>query len=123
MVRLGAQVRQRLPILLIVITLAACGGCVTATATTGPTVAGPTVAALASPTMATTRTAATPPGSPAAIQPTPIPRTGGSRDLILSTTTSTQDSGLLDELLPRFEQQTGYKVKTVSVGSGAAIAL
>ena len=58
-----------------------------------------------------------------AAQPTPIPRPGGPQDLILSTTTSTQDSGLLDVLIPRFEGQTGYRVKVVSVGSGAAIAL
>jgi tungstate transport system substrate-binding protein len=44
-------------------------------------------------------------------------------DLILATTTSTQDSGLLDVLIPMFEQQTGYKVKTVAVGSGEAIKM
>lgn len=44
-------------------------------------------------------------------------------DLILSTTTSTQDSGLLDVLIPVFEKKTGYKVKTVAVGSGQAIAM
>jgi len=45
------------------------------------------------------------------------------KTLILATTTSTQDSGLLDELLPRFEKQTGYTVKTIAVGSGQAIAM
>src|SRR3982074_2046859 len=44
-------------------------------------------------------------------------------DIILATTTSTQDSGLLDVLVPLFQQQTGYQVKTVSVGTGAALAL
>jgi tungstate transport system substrate-binding protein len=44
-------------------------------------------------------------------------------DLILATTTSTQDSGLLDLLIPLFQQQTGYNVKTVAVGTGAALAL
>ena len=43
--------------------------------------------------------------------------------LILATTTSTQDSGLLDELVPLFEKQTGYAVKTIAVGSGQAIAM
>ncbi len=43
--------------------------------------------------------------------------------VILATTTSTQDSGLLDVLLPLFEQQTGYSVKTIAVGSGQAIAM
>ncbi|HEY7317785.1 MAG TPA: substrate-binding domain-containing protein [Candidatus Binatia bacterium] len=45
------------------------------------------------------------------------------KNIILSTTTSTQDSGLLDVLVPLFEKQTGYTVKTVSVGTGAALAL
>lgn len=44
-------------------------------------------------------------------------------DLILATTTSTQDSGLLDVLIPEFEKKTGYKVKTIAVGSGQAIAM
>jgi tungstate transport system substrate-binding protein len=43
--------------------------------------------------------------------------------LILATTTSTQDSGLLDVLIPMFEGQTGYQVKTVAVGTGAALAM
>jgi len=45
------------------------------------------------------------------------------RTVILSTTTSTQDSGLLDVLIPLFEKQTGYSVKTISVGTGQALAL
>jgi tungstate transport system substrate-binding protein len=45
------------------------------------------------------------------------------RNVILSTTTSTQDTGLLDVLVPLFEKQTGYVVKTVSVGTGQALAL
>ena len=46
-----------------------------------------------------------------------------NKDIILATTTSTQDSGLLDVLLPVFEQKTGYKVKTVAVGTGQALAM
>ena len=45
------------------------------------------------------------------------------RNVILSTTTSTQDSGLLDVLIPLFEKQSGYVIKTVSVGTGQALAL
>jgi tungstate transport system substrate-binding protein len=45
------------------------------------------------------------------------------RTVILSTTTSTQDSGLLEVLIPLFEKQSGYSVKTVSVGTGQALAL
>ena len=44
-------------------------------------------------------------------------------DVILATTTSTQDSGLLDVLIPVFEKKTGYKIKTIAVGSGQAIAM
>jgi tungstate transport system substrate-binding protein len=43
--------------------------------------------------------------------------------MILATTTSTQDSGLLDELVPRFERGSGCSVKTVAVGSGEALEL
>ena len=46
-----------------------------------------------------------------------------SKIVILSTTTSTQDSGLLDVLVPLFEKMTGYTVKTLSVGTGQALAL
>jgi tungstate transport system substrate-binding protein len=47
----------------------------------------------------------------------------GSKDFILATTTSTQDSGLLDVLVPAFEKASGYSVKTVAVGSGEALKL
>ncbi|MGH7355730.1 MAG: substrate-binding domain-containing protein [Candidatus Rokuibacteriota bacterium] len=43
--------------------------------------------------------------------------------VILSTTTSTQDSGLLDVLVPLFERQTGYTLKPIAVGTGQALAL
>jgi tungstate transport system substrate-binding protein len=43
--------------------------------------------------------------------------------MILATTTSTQDSGLLDELVPRFEDESGCSVKTIAVGSGEAMEL
>jgi tungstate transport system substrate-binding protein len=36
-------------------------------------------------------------------------------DVILATTTSTQDSGLLDVLIPIFEEETGYVIKTITV--------
>ncbi len=44
-------------------------------------------------------------------------------EVILATTTSTYDSGLLDELLPAFEEETGFKVKPIAVGTGEAIAM
>ncbi len=46
-----------------------------------------------------------------------------SGSIILATTTSTVDSGLLDALIPLFEKQTGYTVKTIGVGSGMAMEM
>lgn len=51
---------------------------------------------------------------------TPRPRPANPQ-LIVSTTTSTVDSGLLDALQPIFEEQTGYKLTILSQGSGAAL--
>lgn len=45
----------------------------------------------------------------------------GQRDLLLASTTSTEDSGLLDILVPAFEERTGYEVKLISGGSGQAL--
>jgi len=45
------------------------------------------------------------------------------KDMILATTTSTQDSGLLDVLVPAFQDATGYVVKVVAVGSGEALKM
>jgi tungstate transport system substrate-binding protein len=57
-----------------------------------------------------------------------LPSTAGpagaqSNIVIVSTTTSTQDSGLLDVLVPMFERKSGLTVKTISVGTGQALAL
>ena len=60
---------------------------------------------------------------PAATPPLPAAGPSGEKSLILATTTSTQDSGLLDELLPAFTRDTGWQVKTLAVGSGQAIEL
>jgi tungstate transport system substrate-binding protein len=54
---------------------------------------------------------------------TQVPAAPANPNLILATTTSTQDSGLLDVLVPIFEKQTGYKVKTVAVGTGEALKM
>ncbi|NVN93438.1 MAG: substrate-binding domain-containing protein [Desulfuromonadales bacterium] len=51
------------------------------------------------------------------------PVQAASKNLILATTTSTQDSGLLDVLIPLFEKESGYFVKTIAVGSGQAMAM
>lgn len=51
------------------------------------------------------------------------PAQAAQKNLILATTTSTQDTGLLDVLLPIFEKKTGYFVKTIAVGSGQAMTM
>jgi len=61
--------------------------------------------------------------APTAIPPTPQPIAPANPNLILATTTSTQDSGLLDVLIPLFEAETGYTVQTVAVGSGQAMEM
>jgi tungstate transport system substrate-binding protein len=68
------------------------------------------------------------PTKPTEVPPTAVPPTSGpakpaNLNLILATTTSTQDSGLLDVLIPMFQEQTGYTVKTVAVGSGQAMEM
>ncbi len=66
---------------------------------------------------------------PTAVPPTeaptevPAPAAPANPTLILATTTSTQDSGLLDVLIPLFQEQTGYTVQTVAVGTGAALKM
>jgi tungstate transport system substrate-binding protein len=62
------------------------------------------------------------PATQAAATAVPTPtQIGGS--MILATTTSTQDSGLLDALVPLFKQQTGVDVKVIAVGTGAALEM
>lgn len=90
-------------LLILVIGLSACAPAATPVPTSVPTVV--------------------PPAEPTAVPPTAAPAGPANPNLILATTTSTQDSGLLDVLIPLFEQQSGYKVKTVAVGSGAAIQM
>lgn len=64
----------------------------------------------------------TPAPSTPTTQPTATPtKIGGS--MILATTTSTQDTGLLDALVPRFKEQTGIDVKVIAVGTGAALEM
>ncbi len=57
------------------------------------------------------------PATPATSAPQP------AQELVLATTTSTYDSGLLDAILPDFEQKTGIKVDVVAVGTGQALKL
>lgn len=86
--------------------MTACGA--SATPTAAPATAAPAATEAPTATQAPTEAPVAAPANPA---------------LILATTTSTQDSGLLDVLIPMFEEQTGYKVQTVAVGSGEAIKM
>lgn len=60
--------------------------------------------------------------APAETEP-PVVEPPSNPTLILATTTSTQDSGLLDALIPIFQDQSGYTVQTVAVGTGAALKM
>jgi tungstate transport system substrate-binding protein len=51
------------------------------------------------------------------------PLAAQSRDILLATTTSVRDAGLLDAILPAFERTSGYQVKVIAVGSGQAMEL
>jgi len=110
--------------LLAAVVLAACAAPTAAPTPVPPTAVPPTavpataVPATASPATAAPAAAASPvPGTP-----TSVTRTN-PKEIILATTTSTRDSGLLDVLLPVFEQNSGYTVKMVAVGSGQALAM
>jgi len=54
-----------------------------------------------------------------------LPTAAAAEDdvLLLATTTSVRDSGLLEELLPAFEERVGVRVKTIAVGTGAALRM
>jgi tungstate transport system substrate-binding protein len=52
-----------------------------------------------------------------------LPGSGESQQLILATTTSTEDSGLLGFILPNFEEEFNIEVKVVAVGTGQALQL
>jgi len=89
-------------ILLSVFLVSACGPAAAPAPTAAPTSAPPTAAPTAEPT-----------ARPAPENP----------QLILATTTSTQDSGLLDVLVPLFEEETGYTVQVIAVGTGQALQM
>ncbi len=69
------------------------------------------------------RAAAVTTGTPATAAATAATAVRGPKDIILATTTSTQDSGLLDVLVPAFEKASGYHVKVIAVGTGQALQM
>ncbi len=50
-----------------------------------------------------------------------LPAAGDEKFIIVQSTTSTQNSGLFDQLLPKFQEKTGIEVRVVAVGTGQAI--
>ncbi len=127
----------RLLLLALIVTMlaAACAPAPTAVPpapTTAPTqapaatqAAAATTAPTAAPTVAATKPAAATTAPTAAATATSIRSsiTGSGCHLILSTTTSTADSGLLPFILPDFEKKFNCKVDVVAVGTGQAIAI
>ena len=97
--------------LILALTLSACG----------PAIPTPFDAAQGEPAPAAEASAAT--EAPVIEAPIEAPAALASPNIILATTTSTQDSGLLDVLVPMFEKQTGYTVKTIAVGTGEALKM
>jgi tungstate transport system substrate-binding protein len=98
-----------------VLMLAGCSTTVTATApasTVTATIPASTVTTTATTTQVSTTTSTVSP-----------PTTPANPELIMASTTSTQDSGLMDVLIPIFEKETGYHMKPVYVGTGAALAM
>src|SRR4030042_1432281 len=61
-------------------------------------------------------------GTPQTATSTPVVRSG-PKEVILATTTSTQDSGLLDVLVPEFEKESGCNLKVIPVGTGQTLAM
>jgi tungstate transport system substrate-binding protein len=132
--RLFSMVGLTLVTLLIMVSLlAGCTNTTTPTPTPAPATTQPAVAPTMPPT--TTAVATTPPASQPAISvpPTPTaassaspsasPRTLNSKEIIMSSTTSVRDSGLMDKLIPVFTAKSGYNMKPIYNGSGAALAL
>jgi tungstate transport system substrate-binding protein len=83
--------------------------------------AAPTEAAKPADTAAPADAAAKPAAATEA--PTARADASASKEIILATTTSTRDSGLLDVLLPAFEKASGYTVKMIAVGTGQALTM
>lgn len=59
----------------------------------------------------------------AALLLAPTPSHADDKSFVLATTTSTENSGLLDYLIPKFTRESGIKVKVVAVGTGQALEL
>ncbi len=102
-------------ILLVALLVSACSSATTAAVT-------PTITPTPEPTQKAETAVPQPTWTPTPVpSSTPIVRNPG--ELLMATTTSTRDSGLLEYLLPLFTKDTGIKVKYIAVGSGQALQL
>ncbi|MDO8687385.1 MAG: substrate-binding domain-containing protein [Dehalococcoidales bacterium] len=63
------------------------------------------------------------PVTPPVSTPTAPPAKPANQEIIMASTTSTGDSGLMDALIPIFQQKTGYTIKPIYVGTGAAMTM
>ncbi len=112
----------------LMLSAVSCGGAAPATSPTpskSVAASAPASPAASPSTAASVAPSASPSASPTSIYKTTAPaRTSvTTKDIILSTTTSVRDTGLLDALIPIFQNQTGYRVLPIAVGTGAAIAM
>jgi len=101
-------------LILAVFVISMFAGCAPAATPTSATAAENPIAVIEKPTAA--------PAEPTATV-APTIRAGTSDRLILATTTSTQDSGLLDYLLPDFEKEFNTQVDVIAVGTGQSLQL
>jgi tungstate transport system substrate-binding protein len=121
--KMNAKYRIKYNLLLLVsLVLSACAGAASQTQAPAPTQAPAATKVKAEPTKPP---ALTEPPAPIATvaEPTTTAAPLVENTLILATTTSTQDSGLLDYLLPGFEDEAGVKVDVIAVGTGQALKL
>jgi tungstate transport system substrate-binding protein len=107
---------------LVSLVLSACAGAATQTAAPAPMEAPTATEVKAEPTQPPAPTEPPAP-APTVAENTPTAAPQVENKLILATTTSTQDSGLLDYLLPGFEDEAGVKVDVIAVGTGQALQL
>jgi tungstate transport system substrate-binding protein len=111
-------------ILLLLALLVGCSSTTTPAAIAPATSQSPTTTAVPAPPPGTSSAPATTPVASPAPSPSAPPRTSyNPKEIILSSTTSVRDAGLMDKLIPVFQTKSGYTITPIYNGSGAAIAL
>jgi tungstate transport system substrate-binding protein len=108
-------------LLVLLLVMLVLSGCTAPTPAPTPEPVNPT--AVQAPVEAPTEPPAPPTEAPPPPTDVPAPTTGPRAKLILATTTSTEDSGLLDVILPDFREQFNVDVDVIAVGTGQALTL